>query len=62
MGTHRRFLTTLLALLAGAFVVAAVASPPDPFTQLLYAGALAVVSLPLAYWLVYRGGAERLTD
>jgi Sec-independent protein secretion pathway component TatC len=32
-----------------SFVVGAVLSPPDPFTQLLYAGPLFVVALPVIY-------------
>ncbi len=46
-------LTRLVIVLVLAFMCAAVFgamfAPPDPFTQILYAVALLVVSLPIAY-------------
>jgi Sec-independent protein secretion pathway component TatC len=36
------------------FAVAAQVSPPDPFTQVLAALVILVVTLPVSYWLAYK--------
>jgi Sec-independent protein secretion pathway component TatC len=36
------------------FAVAAQVSPPDPFTQVLAALVIFVVTLPVSYWLAYK--------
>jgi hypothetical protein len=38
----------------GSFLVATTVAPPDPFTQLLYAGGTAIFLGPLAYLVVFR--------
>ena len=43
-----------------AMLLAAVAAPPDPYTQALWWGAPAAVLLVPSVHLVYRGGDERL--
>ncbi|WP_101295348.1 DUF7534 family protein [Halegenticoccus soli] len=54
------YVLTLLALDAVVLTVEAMLLPPDPFTQLVVLlPTLAVVPV-VAYWLVYRGGFERL--
>ncbi|SEO96712.1 hypothetical protein SAMN04487948_10947 [Halogranum amylolyticum] len=45
---------TLLLAVTGSFVLAATLAPPDPFTQSLYAGGSLLLSLPLAYLVVFR--------
>lgn len=55
-----RFVTTTVALWLGAFVATALVVPPDPFAQLLYVVPFLLVSPLVAYWLVYRNGAERV--
>ena len=50
-----------LALLF-AFLVGAVLSPPDPFTQVLYAGGVTIVAVPAVLLYVrYVDGDERRT-
>jgi len=51
--------TVVTAVLIGV-PLATVLTPPDPYTQLLSLGALLVVTLPVAYYLSYRGGYESL--
>lgn len=55
-----RFVVTVLVALMLSFVLAALLSPPDPFSQLTITGLLMVIALPLAYYLSYRGGYESL--
>ncbi|MFC7098478.1 DUF7534 family protein [Halobaculum marinum] len=45
-----------------AFVLAATAAPPDPVTQLVWAGALGPLLLVPGYVLVYRRGYRRLLE
>lgn len=51
-----RLLATWAAASLVAFGVGSVASPPDPFSQLLYTLGALCATLPLAYLLLYRGG------
>ncbi len=60
MKRYQAFLLTLLAIDAVGLVLGGLLATPDPFTQLLILGPLLVVAPVLAYWLVYRGGFERL--
>ena len=60
MRRYKAFLLTLLAIDAAGLVLSALFSEPDPFTQLLFLGPLLVAAPVLSYWLVYRGGFERL--
>lgn len=55
-----QFIETLLRLFLVTFVVAAVVSPADvlPFVAIVIGGWL--LSLPVAVWLVYRGGRDDL--
>ncbi|WP_425607509.1 DUF7534 family protein [Natrinema zhouii] len=39
-----------------AFMLVAIVSPPDPFTQIFYYLPLAPVMVVISYLLVYRGG------
>lgn len=55
-----QFVALTASLWLSAFVVTAVLTPPDPVTQLVSVVPFLVVSPLLAYWLVYRNGAERL--
>ncbi len=53
--THRRFLRTLVLVSAFAVLLAAIVSPPDPFSQVLYTGPLLVVALLLSALRTYTG-------
>ncbi len=55
-----RFVATVLGVLFFAQLIDGLFIPPDPFTQLLFIGPVIVVALPVAYYLSYRGGYERL--
>lgn len=57
---HPEFLPTLAVLLVVTFVAGALLSPPDPFTQLLYAGPGVVLSVLVAALLTYGGGFDRI--
>jgi Sec-independent protein secretion pathway component TatC len=52
---RREFLVWVLVLWFLGYLAAAIAAPPDPFTQLLVVGPLLVLALPVAWWLTYRG-------
>ncbi|MEY7850231.1 hypothetical protein AB7C87_13640 [Natrarchaeobius sp. A-rgal3] len=55
-----RFVTATLALCAVALVIATAVTPPDPFSLIVVALPLVVLSPVASYVLVYRGGLERL--
>lgn len=55
---HTTFVATLALAILVTFVVGAVATPPDPFTQLLFTAAALPVVLLLSYLLAYRGGYD----
>ena len=57
---HPEFLPTVLVLLVVTFAAGALLSPPDPFSQLLYAAPGAVLSGLVAALLTYGGGFDRL--
>ena len=57
---HPELLPTVGVLLVAAFVAGALLSPPDPFTQLLYVGPAAALSVLVAVLLTAGGGYERL--
>ena len=59
-GDRGQFVAVTLSLWLAAFVGGALLTPPDPITQLLTTGPFLVASPLLAYWLVYRDGAERV--
>lgn len=46
-----RFVTIAVATIVVAFPIAAVVSPPDPYTQVVVAASLLVFLLPVAYLL-----------
>ena len=52
--TFGDFLVTALALMAVGFVLSAMLTPPDPFTQLFAAAGLLPVVLVVSYVLTYR--------
>jgi Sec-independent protein secretion pathway component TatC len=56
---RRQFVAVTGWLWVAAFVGGALLAPPDPVTQVLTTGPFLVASPLLAYWLVYRHGAER---
>ena len=60
MGQRSEFVTAMVVFLSFSLFIAALISPPDPFTQLIYAVPLIALSIPVAYWLAYRDGYERL--
>ena len=41
-----------------AFMIGAIVSPPDPFTQFYYYLPLVPVTVVVSYLLVYRGGFD----
>lgn len=51
--TFSKFLSAMLLLAMIAVTIAAVVSPPDPFTLVLYALPLLLVAAALAYALTY---------
>ena len=55
-----RFLLILLVANGIGFVIAAVVSPPDPFTQLVYYAPVVPITVIVAYVLVYKGGFDRI--
>jgi len=57
---HPEFLPTVGVLLIVTFVVGSLLSPPDPFSQLLYAAPGAVLAVLVAALLTYGGGFDRL--
>lgn len=57
-----RFIITMLVALLVVFPIAAVFTPPDPFTQLRLAVILIVISLPVAYYLSFQGRYESLSQ
>jgi hypothetical protein len=58
MDRRFRFGLTVLILWFAAFVIGAVATPPDVVTQVLVVGGMLVLTVPLAYLVVYRFGGE----
>lgn len=57
---HPEFLPTLGVLLVVAFLAGARPSPPDPFSQLLYAGPGVALAVIVAALLTYGGGYDRV--
>lgn len=55
-GARRRFGFWVLGLWIAALVVSAVATPPDPFSQLVALVPLLIVGVLVAYVAVYRLG------
>jgi hypothetical protein len=51
---------TLVAAVVVGVPLAALLTPPDPYTQVFALGLLLVVTLPVAYALSYGGGYEAL--
>lgn len=62
MNDHAAFILWIAALWVLTYVGAALGTGPDPFTQLFVLAPGLVLAVPLAYWLVYRGGLERLRE
>jgi len=42
------------ALIILGFAIAAQVSPPDPYSQIVGALVILLVTLPLSYWVAYR--------
>ena len=57
---HPEFLPTVGVLVVVTFVLGSLLTPPDPLSQLLYAGPGVVLSGLLAALLTYGGGYDRL--
>jgi len=55
---HRRFARTLAAFGAIAVLLSAVASPPDPYTQIVYAAPLLLLALLLSVLRSYTDALE----
>jgi fluoride ion exporter CrcB/FEX len=55
----RRVETVIVAVLA-AFVIGALVTPPDPFSQIRALPVFTLAALPLSYLIVYRDGWARL--
>lgn len=55
-----QFLFGVGILMAAAFVLSAVVTAPDPFTQAAVSGALFPLALVVSYVLAYRRGFEWL--
>lgn len=53
-----KFLLTLLVSNMIAFMIGAIVSPPDPFSQFYYYLPLAPVTVVVSYLLVYRDGFD----
>ena len=51
---------TVVAAVVVGVPLAALLTPPDPYTQVFALGLLLVVTLPVAYALSYGGGYEAL--
>ena len=49
-----RFLMAESALIILGFAIAAQVSPPDPYSQIVGALVILLVTLPLSYWVAYR--------
>ncbi|MBV0900725.1 DUF7534 family protein [Haloarcula salina] len=62
LSTRTQFAVTALVALGLVVPLTALLTPPDPFTQLLAAGALAVAGTVLAYALSYGGGYRALSS
>ncbi|WP_255152404.1 DUF7534 family protein [Halorarius halobius] len=62
MSDRRAFLAWVGLLWVLTFVGAAVGTPPDPVTQAYVLLPGLVLAVPLAYWLTYRNGLERLRE
>lgn len=62
LSTRTQFAVTALVALGLVVPLTALLTPPDPFTQLLVAGALAVGATALAYALSYGGGYRTLSS
>lgn len=62
MNDHVTFLLWVAGLWALTYVGAALGTAPDPFSQPFVLAPGLVLAIPLAYWLVYRGGLDRLRE
>lgn len=56
-----RFVITVVVASIVIVFLSAILTPPDPFTQLLTVGLLVVITLPIAYYLSYKGGFESIS-
>ena len=55
-----RFALTVFVTLMVVFPVSAIISPPDIDTQLVVAGILTILILPVAYYVIYKEGYESI--
>lgn len=62
MDSTNPILFLAIALLLGVFalMIAALVSPPDPFTLIMYSVPLLLISVFLSYLLTYKHGFEYL--
>jgi len=52
------FLVVAAALVVTGFAIAAVLTPPDPYSQLRAAAVILLLVLPVSYWLAYSRGVS----
>lgn len=62
MSGRGAFLYYLATLWAVVFVAVALVTPPDPYTQLLAAGPLYLLAVPVAWWLTFQDGSARVRE
>ena len=60
--SRTRFGILLFQLVLIGFVVGALFAPPDPFTQIIVAGAVIVLGVIVSYWWVYTRDAPEITQ
>lgn len=57
-----RFLAITLLLFVFSTMIAAIVSPPDPFTLVIYAVPLLLISTIISYILTYKNGIAHLKN
>ncbi len=60
--SRTRFGILLFQIVLIGFVVGALFAPPNPFTQVIVAGAVIVLGVILSYWWVYTRNAPEITQ
>lgn len=59
MSDDRPIAGTALFCLLASFAAGAMFGPPDPDSQLIVWGATTLATVPVGWWLAFRGGYER---
>lgn len=62
MNDRVAFLVWVAALWVLTYLAASLGTTLDPFSQLYVLAPGFLLAVPLAYWLVYRGGLDRLRE